>query len=375
MKAEVLARYIEQLGIEVLAGVPDSALKEFCDYINSEESKFTHYAAHNEGAAVGIAAGIYLSTGKPVCIYMQNSGIGNAINPITSIANTEVYSIPMLLIVGYRGSSDSPDEPQHKFMGRITEPMLDCMEIEYAIIDKNTTEAELKTVFIKISNELQNKKQFALIVKRNTFNQHKSINYSNCYKLNREKTIERIIESAENSLIVSTTGKISREVYEQSNRILGYHKQCFLTVGGMGHASMIAFGIARSNPKKRVICLDGDGAVLMHMGSLAFIGQQGINNLIHICLNNGSHESVGGMPTASQDINLAEIAQKCGYSKTCVINTEDELKELMKSFNELESLTFIEIKVASTSRDSLGRPKESALVNANNFMNYLKEQT
>jgi len=369
MKAELLAQYIKQLGIEVLTGVPDSTLKEFCDYINSEQTGLVHYTVPNEGSAVGIAAGTYLSTGKPACIYMQNSGIGNTVNPVTSIANAEVYSIPIFFIVGYRGAPGTKDEPQHKFMGRITERIFDCLEIEYEVIDKNTSETELNGVFGKIKNTLENKKQFALIIKKDTFDKRVNADYSNGNKLNREYVISELIKKTDsNDLIVSTTGKISREVYEQSDLVLNNHKQCFLTVGGMGHASMIAFGIAKKSPSKRVICMDGDGAALMHLGNMAFIGKQNVQNLVHICLNNEAHESVGGMPTAAPDFRYAEAARVCGYPSVFEIKTESEFGNLMEKFKNLKGLIFIEIKVANTSRDDLVRPKETALENAAQFM-------
>jgi phosphonopyruvate decarboxylase len=375
MKAELLTQHIKQLEIEVLTGVPDSTLKEFCDYINSEETGLIHYTAPNEGSAVGIATGVYLSTGKPACVYMQNSGIGNTVNPITSIVSAEVYNIPMLFIVGYRGSPGLKDEPQHKFMGRITERIFDCLEIEYEVIDSSIAESELKEIFHKIKNILSNKKQFSLIIKKDTFEKRANAAYTNSYKLNREYVISEFMKKiTENDLVVSTTGKISREVYEQSDLVLGNHNQCFLTVGGMGHASMIAFGIAENSPNRRVICIDGDGAALMHLGNLAFIGNRGAENLIHICLNNDAHESVGGMPTAAPNFKYAETARVCGYPSVFEIKTKSEFSILMENFKNLKGLTFIEIKVANTSRDDLVRPKESASNNASNFMNYINKE-
>jgi len=371
MKAELLTQHIKQLGIEVLTGVPDSTLKEFCDYINSEKTELTHYTVPNEGSAVGIAVGTYLSTGKPACVYMQNSGIGNTVNPVTSIANAEVYNIPIFFIVGYRGAPGTKDEPQHKFMGRITEGIFDCLEIEFRVIDKNISEAELNGIFGKVKSALENKKQFALIIKKDTFDKRENADYSNKNELNREYVISELIKKTnKDDLIVSTTGKISREVYEQSDLVLNNHNQCFLTVGGMGHASMIAFGIAKKFSNKKVICIDGDGAALMHLGNMAFIGGQKAQNLIHICLNNEAHESVGGMPTASPNFKYAEAARVCGYTSIFEIKTESEFSSLMENFKNLKDLTFIEIKVANTSREDLIRPKESALDNAINFMNY-----
>jgi phosphonopyruvate decarboxylase len=372
MKAEILVQHIKQLGIEVLTGVPDSTLKEFCDYINSEETGLAHYTTPNEGSAVGIAAGTYLSTGNPACVYMQNSGIGNAVNPVTSIANTEVYSIPMLFVVGYRGAPGTKDEPQHKFMGRITESIFDCLEIKYEVIDKSTSEEELSDIFCRIKTALKSKSQFSLIIKKDTFDKRVNADYSNESKLNREHVISEIVKKTGGDLIVSTTGKISREVYEQSDLAHGGHSQCFLTVGGMGHASMIAFGIAKKS-RKRVVCIDGDGAALMHLGNMAFIGKQNAENLIHVCLNNDAHESVGGMPTAAPGFKYAEAARVCGYSNVFEVKTESEFSGLVNDFGNLKGLTFIEIKVANTSRDDLVRPKESALENADRFMEALKK--
>jgi len=365
MKAEQLAYCIKELGIEVLTGVPDSTLKEFCDYINSEERDLVHYTAPNEGSAVGIATGVYLSTGKPACIYMQNSGIGNTVNPVTSIANAEVYKIPMLFIVGYRGAPGTKDEPQHKFMGRITKKIFDCLEIEHNVVDGSTTEVELEEIFCEIKTILSSKKQFALIVKKDTFEKRVNADYSNANKLNREQVISEIMKKIDsNDLVVSTTGKISREVYEKSDK----RSQCFLTVGGMGHASMIAFGIAKKQRNKRVICLDGDGAALMHLGNMAFIGNHKVKNLIHICLNNFAHESVGGMPTAAPNLKYAEVAKVCGYSNIFVIQTQEEFNNFINNLRIIKGLTFVEIKVANASREDLLRPKESAEENAINFM-------
>jgi len=369
MKAEFLAQCIKQLGIEVLTGVPDSTLKEFCDYINSEERDLAHYTVPNEGSAVGIATGTYLATGKPACIYMQNSGIGNTVNPVTSIANAEVYKIPMLFIVGYRGAPGTKDEPQHKFMGRITGKMFDCLEIEHNVVDGSTTDVELEEIFCEIKTILSGKKQFALIIKKDAFEKRAGADYSNNNKLNREQVISEIMKKIDvDDLVVSTTGKISREVYEKSSN----RDKCFLTVGGMGHASMIAFGIAKKQRNKRVVCLDGDGAALMHLGNMAFIGNHKVKNLIHICLNNCAHESVGGMPTAAPNLKYAEIAKVCGYNNIFVVQTKEEFETFLNNLRIIKGLTFVEIKVANTSREDLLRPKESAEENAANFMRGFK---
>lgn len=372
MKAEQFTKKIQKLGIETLIGVPDSTLKQFCDYINTDgKNEFHHYVPENEGAAIGIATGVYLATGKPACIYMQNSGLGNAVNPITSLMNKEVYDIPVLMLIGWRGEPGFHDEPQHKFMGQITKSMLETLDIPYTVIDEETTESELDLIFGEVAKLMDENRQYAIIVKKNTFADRKNGGYQNENKLSREETIGKILKLLEkDDVVVSTTGKISREVYEQSNKILGQHAQEFLTVGGMGHASMIAFGIAKNMPTKRVFCIDGDGAVLMHMGSLSFIGKQGPENLIHFCLNNDAHESVGGMPTGAVGQSYEKIARASGYKHTFLVEDEEQLKETLRSLKNIKGPVFVEVKVSMGARTNLGRPKETAVENKKSFMKY-----
>lgn len=363
---------IKKIGIKTLAGVPDSALKPFCDYINGfGKEEFTHYVPANEGAAVGIAIGEYLATGEPACVYMQNSGLGNIVNPITSLANEEVYGIPMLLLVGYRGEPGTKDEPQHKYMGKITESLLDVLDIEHIVLGKELTEQEITDGFLRAARRLGEGKQFAFVLKRDFLEIEEKGVYENNNSLVREDVIAQIIESLDDTdVVVSTTGKISREVYEQSDKIKGNHAQDFLTVGGMGHASMIALGIAQNAKEKRVYCLDGDGAELMHMGSQAFIAKQNPTNLIHICLNNEAHESVGGMPTGCAGLSYARVAEAVGYEAVYCIDTMDELKQILHDIKTKKVLTFIEVRVSMKSRADLGRPKETAAENKENFMKY-----
>ncbi len=372
MRAEQFVERIRAMGITTLAGVPDSTLKPFCDYINREgKTFFHHYVPANEGAAVGMAIGSYLATGKAACVYMQNSGIGNAVNPITSLANGKVYGIPMLMIIGWRGEPGSKDEPQHKFMGDITGQILDVLEIPYAIIGKETAQDELDAMFVKARDRISGNRQFAFVVKRDFFDQVDLGEYCNGYSLVREDAVKEIISMVGvEDVLVSTTGKISREVYEQSDAIKGQHAQDFLTVGGMGHASMIALGIAKEMPHKKVYCLDGDGAVFMHMGSLAFIARQNPGNLIHICLNNEAHESVGGMPTGSAGLEYAEVAKACGYPQSHTVWDLRQLREVLERVRQENVLSFIEVKTAIRSRSDLGRPKEEAVENKNHFMKY-----
>ena len=372
MKAEKFVEHLKQIGIESLIGVPDSTLKQFCDYMNTDgKDELKHYVPANEGAAVGIATGVFLATGKPACVYMQNSGVGNTVNPITSIANEEVYDIPMLFLVGWRGEPGFHDEPQHKFMGRITETIFDTLEIAHTVISKDTTEEELVKVMELANSALSNNKQFAIIIKKETFDKRSGGSYVNEYPLVREDAIAAILKSLDSKdVVVSTTGKISREVYEEADLVNGQHEQEFLTVGGMGHASMIALGIADNRKERKVYCIDGDGAVLMQMGCLAFVGTRKPENLVHICMNNDAHESVGGMPTGAVGTDYAKVAAACGYPNVYCTASMEELEKALEAAKTANVTTFIEIKVALSSRENLGRPKETAIENKNNFMKY-----
>lgn len=372
MNVEYVIKKIKQLDIESIIGVPDSTLKEFCNYINYENPKnLKHYVPHNEGAAVGLAAGIYLATGKYSCIYMQNSGIGNAINPIASLLNKEVYDIPALFIVGWRGEPGIHDEPQHKFQGMVTRELFDILNIKNEVISSETTNDKLDDIFTKARIELESNRQFVLIVKKGTFEKRSCKMHRNPYKLIRENAIKHILKEVDKTdIVVSTTGKISREVYEQSENILGRHDQNFLTVGSMGHSSMIALGLAKKHKEQKVYCIDGDGSVLMHMGALAFIAKQNPKNLVHIVLNNDAHESVGGMPTAAVGINIASVARACGYTKVYSISRLEELSNTLQKVKNKNELCLIDVKVSLESRKDLGRPKESAVDNKKNFMRY-----
>lgn len=375
MKVAKFTQKIKELGINTITGIPDSTLQQFCDYIcNDGKNIFDrHIVTENEGASVGVAIGEYLATGSPACVYMQNSGLGNVVNPITSLANSDVYGIPMLLIVGWRGEPGTKDEPQHKYMGKITLELLTLLDIPYAVIDSQTTEDELNSFLQNARNAFADNKQYALVIKRDAFEKENKTKYSNDYLMKREQAIDVIVRWLnEDDIVVSTTGKISREIYEKSNAIRGDHKQTFLTVGGMGHANMIAYQIANRKQNQRVICLDGDGALLMHMGSLAVLGQKPANNMVHICLNNEAHESVGGMATGAAGVSYAGIAEKCGYGRVYCVTKEDELQETLAKIRLDHEMVFLEIDVAIGSRDDLGRPKETAEENKLTFMKYIE---
>lgn len=370
MRVEKFVEEIEAIGIKTFAGVPDSALQPLCNYLNGDAHVFKHYVPSNEGAAVGLAIGSYLSTGRPACVYMQNSGIGNAVNPLTSLAHKEVYDIPILFVIGWRGEPQKKDEPQHRFMGAITREILDVMQVENCVITADTTEEEAHCIFQMAENRLKDNRQFAVVVTKDALTSEKANIYQNKYKLNREAAISEIIKSiSETDILVSTTGKISREVYEQCDKIKGHHKQAFLTVGGMGHAGMIALGITKEC-EKRVYCVEGDGAILMHMGELAYVAKESPKHFIHICLNNDAHESVGGMPTGARGTDFYKVARGCGYCYAECVDNMQALKEALTVVKSIEGPIFLEVKVALGARTDLGRPKESAEENKNSFMRY-----
>lgn len=375
MKTKLLIDKLWERGIEDYTGIPDSALQGLCSYLNKgEDRRIHHYVPANEGNAAALAMGIYLATGKIGCVYMQNSGIGNMINPVTSLMHEQVYGIPALFLIGWRGEPGTKDEPQHKFMGKITKNALDCLEIENWIIDKDTTEEQLEQILDIAFQRFQQNKQFALIAKKGTFEEEKK-EYHNDYSLVREEAIAEILKNiGRHDIVISTTGKISREVYEQGEALFGDHRQTFLTVGGMGHASMIAFGMAVKRPDKKVYCLDGDGAVLMHMGSLACLGKEKPDNLVHICLNNEAHESVGGMPTGAVSCSYADIAAQCGYRGIYKVADPESLASAVQEVSRLRQLSFIEVQVKLGAREDLGRPKESAQNNKKIFMEYHKTE-
>lgn len=372
MKAQELLRQIEELGIKTITGVPDSTLKQFCDGIQLYQGELKHYVPANEGAAVGIAVGTYLATGHPACVYLQNSGIGNTVNPLASLAHEDVYGIPMLFIVGWRGEPGTKDEPQHVFQGKITCKLYETLDVPYSVIDEGTTCEEAKAILAEADKILKEGRQYAIIVKKGTFEADAKFVWESENSLNREWVLGELLKMLpEKSLIVSTTGKISRELYEQSNKLYGKHDSLFMTVGGMGHASMIAFGIAEEQKDRPVICVDGDGAVLMHMGALPFIAENASENYIHIVINNQAHESVGSMPTGAQGANLAEIAGAAGYKKAVRITDEAGLLQMAEELKTVQGPVFYEIMVNLGSRADLCRPAETARENKNDFMDYI----
>lgn len=371
LKGSEFYNYLQEKGIEFTTGVPDSLLKEFCAYISDQGKDII---AANEGASIGIAAGYHLATGKIPMVYMQNSGFGNTINPITSLADKDVYSIPMLLVIGWRGEPGVKDEPQHVKQGRINEALLETLEIPYAILSKNIGEAQsqINKAVEYMSSE---NAPYALLVQKDTFEKYTLKNKKeDIYPMNREDAIKVIIDECKNDeIIVSTTGKTSREVFECRVANGQGHANDFLTVGSMGHASQIALGIALQKPNKSIICLDGDGAMLMHLGSSAIIGDLSPANYKHILVNNGAHDSVGGQPTVGFDVDFQQIAKACNYTNCFEAKNENELKNILPEFLSTDGPVLLEIKTSKGARADLGRPTKTPTQNKTDFMRKLSE--
>jgi phosphonopyruvate decarboxylase len=357
---------IIELGYEFFTGVPDSLLKDFCAYVSDNSLPRQHIIAANEGNAIGLAVGHFLATGSPGLVYMQNSGIGNAINPLISIADIEVCRIPMLIMIGWRGEPGTVDEPQHLKQGRVLTKLLDSIEIPWLSVNAGSNFVGV----LSEANELLRARNapVALLVSKSTFQEYKlTKDISSDFTLSREDAIRRIVDSVgESTLIVSTTGMASRELNEYRVQLGKGSGNDFYTVGAMGHASSIALGLERSQVRKRVLCIDGDGALIMHLGSMAIIGQTS-EEFIHIVLNNGAHDSVGGQPTVGLDIDLLQIAQAVGYRTVKSVTTEGEVIEFLSGIPHYESPIFLEIKVRPGARGDLGRPNVTPLENRNNF--------
>jgi phosphonopyruvate decarboxylase len=366
-------------GIEFWTGVPDSLLKDFCAFLSDNFCDDKHIIAVNEGAAIALAAGHYLARGKPALVYMQNSGIGNAVNPLLSLISNEVYGIPLLLLIGWRGEPGFHDEPQHSTQGRLTLSLLDALEIPYCVLSQNEEDAQLQ-IDLAVSEIERTHGAYALVVRKGTFaansgkglaNKENAIPlYKNVPSLTREEVIEAVTSAArEGEVFFSTTGMASRELWELREKHGEGHGRDFLVVGSMGHASSIALGFALARQDVSVCCLDGDGAALMHLGTIASIGAIGsrfLKHFRHIVLNNGAHDSVGGQPTIAPLISLAGIAVASGYASVRVVASKEELNAALLECKE--GPAFIEVLVKKGARPDLSRPTVSAEENKKAFM-------
>lgn len=368
--------FLEIVGGDFYAGVPDSLLRPLCDYLMDVYGADPrhHVIAANEGNCAAIAAGYYLATGKVPVVYLQNSGEGNLINPLASLLHRQMYGIPELFIVGWRGEPGVHDEPQHIFQGVITQKLLDDLEVSSFIIDSETPESAVQEAMNHFRPRLAEGGSAAFIVRKGGLAYHKKVIYQNAYSMSREEAIRHIVENVDEDFVVSTTGKASRELFEIRETAGQIHNRDFLTVGSMGHASSIALGIALHRPEKRIWCIDGDGAIVMHMGALALIGTNRPRNLIHVALNNGAHETVGGMPTAAAGVDLQGIARACGYPLVRSAATYKELDAALEEAKAGKTLCFIEVKCALGARADLGRPSVTPQECKRAFMESLRKE-
>ncbi len=371
MRAEKL---IEIIGADFYTGVPDSQLKALCDHLMSVygiDPKH-HIIAANEGCCTALAAGYYLATGKVPVVYMQNSGEGNMINPVASLLNDKVYAIPMVFIIGWRGEPGTHDEPQHIYQGEVTLKLLKDMDIASFIVGRETTEDEVKKAMSDFRDILASGKDAAFVIRKGALTDAPEVEYKNHNTMVREEIIRHIVKVSGEDPIISTTGKASRELFETRAANGQSHKYDFLTVGSMGHASSIALGVAIHKSNRRIWCVDGDGAVLMHMGSMAVLGANKPKNLIHVVINNEAHETVGGMPTVAKSIDFVAIAKACGYPNAVCVDRFEDLDKELEAAKSRSELSFIEVKCSIGARKDLGRPTTTALENKQNFMAYLK---
>lgn len=373
IRPEFFIEALREKGIDCFAGVPDSLLKNICAYITDHFDAAHNIIAANEGAAVGLAAGHYLATGQPACVYMQNSGEGNIINPLASLTDPEVYNIPVLLLIGWRGRPGVHDEPQHVKQGKVTTGLLNVMGVNYEVLAKEEDKAAKQ--IDKAAKALANKEVFALVIEKDTFEDYKLQNVEvNDLEMSREEAIQTVAaELGEKDCIVSTTGMISRELFEYRVAQGQGHERDFLTVGSMGHASQIALGIAMAKPDRRVWCLDGDGAAIMHMGSMAIVANKAPKNYIHVVFNNGAHDSVGGQPTVGLKIDLPAVAKAVGYKASYSVDNKADLSGILSEAKNLEGPILVEVKVKKGNRKDLGRPTTTPIQNKEALMAFLKK--
>lgn len=373
MKVEDFVRILDT---DFYTGVPDSLLKPLCSYLMHTygTDPAHHLIAANEGNCAALAAGYHLATGKVATVYLQNSGEGNIINPVASLLSEKVYAIPMIFVIGFRGEPGVHDEPQHVFQGEITLKLLEVMNIAYFVLDKETTEEELLETMTTFREKLAIGKQVAFVVRKGALSYDGKFSYANGNQMKRENIIRHIVEFSSDDIIVCTTGKASRELFEIREIKGDNHSKDFLTVGSMGHSSSIALGIALQEPTKKIWCIDGDGAFLMHMGALTTIGANNPKNFVHVVLNNESHESVGGLPTSAGAVNLPLIAKACNYQYVASVDSYLALDKELAHVKIHNQLSFLEVKTDISSRHDLKRPTTSPLDNKRNFMNFISDK-
>lgn len=354
------------------SGVPDSTFKDWMKFLDDEHGKgLRNIIAVNECEAAGICAGYHLATGKVGVVYMQNSGLGKIVDPHTSLLSSDVYSIPAIYMIGWRGEPGEKDEPQHKMMGRITNPLLDVLEIPCEDLPDNIKDAEVIIKRIKERAEKDNS-PVALVIKKGILEEYASKKDVREFEMNREDAIKTIVDClSEDEVIVSTTGKTSRELFE--HRVArGEKPKDFYTVGSMGCASSIALGIVLEKKDKKVFVFDGDGAVLMQMGTLGTIGHYKPKNFYHIVFDNNCHDSTGGQPTVSDSVDFDKIALSCGYENARQVSSRQELIDVVNGMKDKKGPNLIVVKVKKGSRENLGRPTTTPIENKEEFIKSLR---
>ncbi len=373
IKCEEFYNLLIKNGIDFFCGIPDSILKYPIAYITDYTGKKRNIIAANEGNAIALAAGYYLATGKVGMVYMQNSGVGNSINPLTSLIDKKVYNIPLVMLIGWRGEPGKKDEPQHIKQGKITKSLLNVLGIPFSIIPESIEEMnyimEKAIKYIKEQNAV-----YAFVARKGIFEPYHPIKKpKSANNLSREEALKTVIDHlSSNDVIVSTTGKLSRELFEYREELQQNHNRDFLNVGSMGHCSQIALGIAMSKPTRKIYCFDGDSAVIMHMGSLAIIGSQKPKNFKHIIFNNGAYDSVGGQGSVGLQIDIPLIAKACGYSSVFKADTKDEIIKKINMMKTTKGPSLLEIKIKKGARKDLGRPTKTPLENKGAFMEFLR---
>ncbi len=362
IKIESLINLLKKNKCDFFSGVPDSVLKELS---SSLQNKNKHIIATSEGSAVSIAIGNYLSTKKIPAIYMQNSGLSNALNPLISIAHKKVYSIPLILIIGWRGSPKIYDEPQHKVKGQITRQILKLLGIKYTII---RSKLDLKKFDKQIKYAKKNKSIVACLIEQGTLEKNKNIvNKKDIYKLDKELFLKTLLKClTKKDKVVSSTGYNSRELMYIRKKYNIFSSRDFYMVGGMGHTSSVGLGYSLFNNKK-IICIDGDGSLLMHLGSIKTAGTFARKNFKYILLNNNAHDSVGGQTTYAKNINFKILSKSLGFKKFFLIKNKKELQKKIKNFLSTNVLSFLEVKVGNNKTKKLPRPKNLIAIK-NQFM-------
>lgn len=369
---------VSAAGVRFVAGVPDSLLKEVCTYLAEALPPERHVIAVNEGSAIALAAGHFLATGAVPLVYLQNSGLGNAVNPLLSLAAPDVYAVPLVLLIGWRGEPGVPDEPQHVTQGRLTPALLDALELPYRVLDGDPEAASVHVRWAVVEARRRSG-PVALLVRKGAFMalprvvERAPAAALRHERLTREDAIERIVQALlPETTVVATTGMISRELYAIRRRLGDDGSRDFLTVGSMGHASQIALGLALARPGMPVVCLDGDAAALMHLGGFATVGTSAATGYLHVVLNNGAHDSVGGQPSAGFAIDLPGIARACGYEVALgPVRVAVAVTEQVRALQASRGPNLLEVRVATGARPDLGRPAEAPVDNKRCFMRRL----